>query len=75
MSEGLAMWVVYDRPKDFPVGWIARRWLVTRDGPVATADILAADSIETIRAMMQENGLTRLPRDPSDDKPIVEVWL
>lgn len=75
MSGELAMWVVYDHPIDFPVSWIARRWLVTSNGPVATADMLAADRLETIRAVMQENGLIRMTRDPDDDAKVVETWL
>jgi hypothetical protein len=26
---GLAMWTIYDHPKDFPEHFVARKWLIT----------------------------------------------
>jgi hypothetical protein len=74
-SESLSMWVVYDHPKDFPDGYIARRWEATRDGPVMTGDIMKATRLEPLRLALATEGLTQLPRSPSDDLKIVEIWL
>jgi hypothetical protein len=74
--SALSMWVIYDHTTDFPDHWVARRWIITREGEGPTEDIMvASDSLETLRGLMVENGLTCLTRAPEDDRKIVEVWL
>ena len=72
-DDSLSMWVIYDHPKDFPDGFIARRHEATRTGPHPTDDIKTAASL--LRRELASQGLTRLTRDPDDDPKIVEVWL
>ena len=72
--EKLAMWTVYDHPKDFPDKFVARKWLVATE-PVATDEHLVSDSLEWLRRRFEEMGLYCIPRNPGDDPNIVEVWL
>ncbi len=70
-DEGkLPMWVVYEKPSDFPDKFVLRKWL--NDEP--TEEIQTADTLEDIRKKVPE-GLVRLSRDLKDDPVIVEVWL
>lgn len=69
----LEMWVISERPSDFPTKFVARKWEVAKT-PELTADILVADSLEEVRGMIPQ-GLYRLARDPSDEPQIVETWL
>ena len=70
----LVFWTVYDRPKDHPDGFIARRFEVGHDGPVAAADTLTG-SLEEIREMLSKAGLLKISRQPEDEPQIVENWL
>lgn len=73
----LAMWVVFDRPRDYPDGAVARRFEIDRGGPFATETVIMAPSIGALRALLGEVAPTAIvvPRDPSDEPQIVEVWL
>lgn len=74
MSDGLPMWVIYERPRDFPEHFVVRRWRV--NGPVIFVDQMAqlAGDIEAARALVPP-GLYRLPPYEEDDPVIREVWL
>lgn len=69
------MWVVYDHPKDFPMSCVARRWDISADGPQPTDSTLEASSLDALRTALQMMNLICLPRDASDERQIVEVWL
>lgn len=79
MSEGvpplLSLWTVYDHPRDYPHGYIARRWEIERTGPEATDDVLHAHDLESIREHLRNLGLTCLARHAEDEPQIVETWL
>ena len=70
----MEMWVVYDHPRDHPDGFIARRWLVTGEGGVATPVTRTAATLDLLRAQLRR-GLVRMQRHPDDDTKIVEIWL
>jgi hypothetical protein len=71
----LAMWVIYDRPLDYPHCAVARLWHATADGrAVAKRDTIIAPNVEAVRRELPP-GLFRLDRQPSDDPCIVETWL
>jgi hypothetical protein len=70
----LSMWTVYDKPKDHPTEYIARRFDCTAEGPVATLDAWTG-SLELIRETLYQAGLIRMPRSPDDEPQIVETWL
>jgi hypothetical protein len=72
------MWVVYERPSDYPDGFIARLWAVTLTGtmPLPFKDaVLTGATLEEIREKLTPYGLCRLERDPRDEPQIVEVWV
>jgi hypothetical protein len=74
--SALAMWTVYDHPKDYPDKYVARRFDAGRDGPKISDSIIIAGDLETLRTILAvEMHLTCIPRDPADDPVIVEIWL
>lgn len=70
MKDDLNIWVVYERPLDYPGGFIARRFEL--DSP--TTDIRKGESLNAVRDQLPP-GLTRIDRDPNDEPQIVECWL
>lgn len=71
MSDQLELWVVYDHPKDWPFGWIARKWI----GEAPTANTIITSSIHDMRAQLQSMGLVSIGRSHNDDPAITEVWV
>jgi len=76
-SDPLELWTIYDHPTDFPNHFVARRWVVNKAYGHATQDHILADTLAELRAALRIHRpwLYRLPRQPDDDKKIVEVWL
>lgn len=75
-QERLPMWVVYDHPRDYPHGFIARLWLTLPTAEV-TDDTLTADTLEELREKIQAHApwMVMLTRHPIDDPAIIETWL
>lgn len=72
MDVGLEMWVIYDHPKDFPNGFIARLWI--DEDP--QAQTMTADTLDNLRELICRWGCTcHLVRYPDDDPVIVETWI
>lgn len=72
----LPIWTVYHNPADYPDKYVARMHLSDVRGSHATANIIIADDLETIRQiLLADLHLTCLERDPNDDPMIVENWL
>jgi hypothetical protein len=70
----LVMWVVYQRPRDLPQFWVARRFLIMPQGAGPTPDHLKARSLGALQELLPA-GLARLERHPDDEPQIVEVWV
>lgn len=71
----LSMWTVYERPRDYPEHYVARRWEnVGGREPVPTTDVFVAASLAEVRALLPP-GLHCIPRFPDDQPVIVEIWL
>ena len=71
----LVIWTVYNRPKDHPHGFIARRFEVNALGPPSPmADTVTGD-LDEIRLIVYRAGLTRLPRQHDDEPQVVESWI
>jgi hypothetical protein len=70
----LSLWTVYDHPVDFPNSYVARRFEVNADGPVATGDLIQGE-LDAIRKSFHQAGLTCLTRNEGDEPQIVESWL
>jgi len=72
----LTMWTVFDHPKDFPTGYMARCFETGGGGPEPVAtDYAITGSLDLISQSMETCGLVCMARDPSDDPVIVETWL
>lgn len=66
-----AMWVVYDRPKDYPDMVIARRWV---DG-VATSDTIKAPHLIGMGVVLAGMPVKPYPLLPGEDPAIVSKWV
>lgn len=72
MTRFPPMWTIYDHPKDYPCGFIARLWY----GETPTDQCLHAPDIVQIRELVVEaGGSMPLVRDSGDDPCIVETWV
>lgn len=69
----LEQWVIYDHPRDYPLGFIARRWEITPNVLQATGESVKGATLDQVRDQLPR-GLCRLPRFAKDDPFIVEVW-
>lgn len=69
--SGLSVWVIYDHPKDFPGYFAARMWV----NNTPTETMIFGTTLEDVRGKLEDLGLVRIDRDPSDDPCIVESWL
>lgn len=67
------MYVIYDKPTDFPNDFVARLWEVAPDGSRPTRYMTRATSLEEIRETLPA-GLVCFGRDRGDDPCVVEVW-
>ena len=72
--EQFHVWVIYDRPKDYPDGHIARLWTVTKDEIKATEETVTG-TLEHMRQVFAAKGLVHLDRMEGDDPIIVETWI
>jgi hypothetical protein len=76
MTDGiLSIWTIYDHPRDYPTGFIARRHEVVVGGTGPTDDTVKADDLYTLRKHLLQAGLTRINRSPDDEPQIVESWI
>lgn len=69
----LEQWVIYDHPRDYPQGFIARRWEITASCLQATGDSIRAPTLAEVRNRLPR-GMCRIPRFAKPDPCIVEVW-
>jgi hypothetical protein len=73
----LAMWTIYDHPRDFPNHFIARKWDIVsgKQNPVRTEEIRTETELHTLRNYFAGLGLMCLPRMEGDDPTILETWM
>jgi hypothetical protein len=74
MTNQLIIWTIYDHPKDFSSGFIARKFIL--DKP--TQEILTAGTLDAVRLAVQNAEtyeLTKIARSYNDDPCIIESWL
>lgn len=73
--DSLAVWVIYERPADYPDGYIVRPQYVLRGGLVrASALYRVAATLDAVRTHLPP-GLVPLGRKPDDEPHIREVWV
>jgi hypothetical protein len=75
MRGVLTMWTIYDRPADYPDGFIARCFETGAGPEPVPTDYTIMGSLEAIRASMERCGLYRMNRNEGDHQSVVETWL
>lgn len=69
----LPMWVIYERPADYPQGFIARMHVIGEAcGPTITA--IKGEKLQDVRAKLPA-GVVCIGREDGDEPQIVEVWI
>lgn len=71
----LSLWTVYNRPKEFPGHFVARKFMIAPDGAYPTEETFKAKELADVRREMEKLGLFRMHRSPGDDDKIVETWI
>jgi len=71
--EQLPMWVLHERPNDYPEGFVARL-CVSLPKPVVTRVDIRGATRAAVEAELPP-GLVFLARHPYDEPQIVGVWL
>jgi hypothetical protein len=74
-SAVLALWVVFDRPLDFPRHVVVRCQRVGPAGIEHAAIACLYGSLAEMQTDFADTGLAWLPRMPGDMPFIVGVWL
>ncbi len=69
----MSIWTIYAQPKDFPEGYVVRRWMVG-PGKASPAEAYTAETLEDARQGIPP-GLHRMERTPEDDPAILESWI
>lgn len=72
--RALPMWTIYNRPKDFPDGYIARMHEVGGDRAGPSPIVLTLE-LHELREVFRDAGLICIARHESDDPKIVETWV
>ncbi len=67
----IEIWVLYNRPIDYPNGFIARKFLNNEP----TSEVIKSQDIDFIRWRLRDRGLVPVPRDKNDALAIVECWM
>jgi hypothetical protein len=71
------MWVIYERPRDFPHSYVLRRWVLDKDGG-NVPDVLpiAVDlELDNVRAKLPDGATLLHGRGVDPDPVIVEVYV
>jgi hypothetical protein len=73
LRERLPMWALYERPSDYPAGWVARLF-VTLPQVHATSVCVRGATRAAVEALVPRD-LVFLARQPGDQPQIVGCWL
>ena len=71
----LTMWTIYERPKDYPCGFVARMFEIGSGQPKPTAKTIKSIDLDPIQEKLINAGLTCIPRSEEDEPQIVENWV
>jgi hypothetical protein len=71
----VSIWTVYDRPADYPTGFVARMFEVSGAGAQLTQYTIKCMELDPIREKLSRTGLACLSRDEGDELQIVERWI
>jgi hypothetical protein len=68
------IWTIYDRPRDHPDGFIARRFEIGSGSTTPTKDTLTG-KVDDLRYALERAGFVKITRSEGDEAPIVESWI
>ncbi len=72
----MSLWVVYEKPTDFPNEYVARKHTLARGGiPIATSEFRRASTLKELQDFMGGAGHTFMTRNATDDPCIVGIWI
>lgn len=81
----LRMWTIYERPRDYPEGYVAREWRIVPQRTEVSIEKLVAPTLDEIRSALDARlkaigrgglaMLVRVARSPQDEPQIVETWM
>lgn len=72
-DDSMTMWVVYEKPSDFPSGFVVRKWEVVRGRELAGGAITAV-TLHDARLLIPK-GTVNIGRFNLDDATILEIWI
>jgi hypothetical protein len=71
----MEMFVVYERPKDYPDKFVVRRWSISGERVDADGDwFFLGETLEDVREKVPRHCI-RIHRHPYDEPQILEVWI
>ena len=77
MPEGgmMAVWVIYERPRDYPSGYVLRAQFVMKDRTIRPDEIAwYSDNPDKLRSILPPN-LNKLMPSQRDDPTVLETWI
>jgi hypothetical protein len=75
LDRQIRIWTIYERPRDYPQGFIARLRVIEAgriSAPVG--EPICGPTLQSVRDQLPK-GLIPLSRDPLDESHIVESWI
>lgn len=73
-DEILSLWTIYEKPADYPLGFVARRFEVHTGHAVATLDAHYGSTLASVREKLPPS-LYAIARCAGDDPCVVETWI
>lgn len=71
----ISLYTVYERPKDYPEGYVIRRFEIRPESPdPIPCEATYGATLDIVRERLPL-GLVRLKRSIGDEPHIVEVWV
>ena len=67
-------WTIFDRPRDHPEGFIARRFEIGNGVTTPTKDTLIG-KVDDLRFALERAGFVKIARSEGDEVQIVESWI
>lgn len=74
LDDALEIWTIYDKPSDWPAGYVTRCFRVWPGGGTEPGEAFFCLTLEDARGCVPPN-LCCLGRQENDDPVIVETWI
>lgn len=70
----LEMFVIFDKPKDYPGIFVVRRFIIENDMAIPTNLHWMGETLKEARESIPPH-CVRIERDPNDEPQIIESWI